>query len=294
MEIGRARRELSAAVRRALGVPGEALPPATDPEVAFLDPRGVARRVHADLPSMMVGGLGALLLQTLHPLAMAGVAEHSTYEDDPMGRLQRTAAFVAATTYGTKEQAGQAIDHVRRLHRRVRGVAPDGRPYAADDPELLTWVHAAEMWSFLHAVQRYGPKRFSRAECDTYYAETSVVAYQLGAEWVPRSSDEMDAYLHRVRGDLYAGRQAMDARDFILRGMSRRPDDLAIHAVLVAAAVGILPDWARSELRLPSLPLVDALIVRPVARSLCTGVRWAVLPPRPAAEPPAGERARPD
>ena len=280
------RQDLRLGVRRSLGVPERPLEPASDPETAFLDPHGVARRVHADLPAMLVGGLAALLLQTLHPLAMAGVAEHSNYRDDPLGRLRRTAAFVGATTFGTKAQAQEAIDQVKRVHRRVRGVAPDGRPYSANDPELLTWVHAAEMWSFLQAVQRYGPARFDTEECDAYYAETSAVAYTLGAQWVPQSVDEMDAYFRRVRGELYAGSQALAARDFLLRGMGRRPEDRAVHAVLVGAAVGVLPDWARAELRIPSLPAFDALLVRPLARSLCSGLRWAVRTPGTGAVPP--------
>ncbi len=281
------RQDLASAVRRSLGVPGEPIEPAMDPATAFLEPGGVTRRVHADLPSMLVGGLAALLLQALHPLAMAGVAEHSNYADDPHGRLRRTAAFVGVTTYGTKDQAREAIEQVRRVHRRVRGIAPDGRPYAADDPELITWVHSAEMWSFLRAVQKYGPVHFSRAECDAYFAESAVVAYELGAHWVPRSVDEMTAYLRRVRTDLYAGPQAREARDFLLRGVGRRPEDRAVHMVLVAAAVGILPGWARAELGIPWPPLFDELVVAPTARALCSALRWALAPGRSPNAPAA-------
>src|SRR4249920_2024673 len=109
-------------------------------------------RVHADA-SVFVGALRALLLQSLHPLAMAGVADHSDYRADPWGRLQRTARFLAATTYGTEDQADQACATVRRVHRRVHGIAPDGRRYDANDPHLLTWVHIAEADSFLAAYQ---------------------------------------------------------------------------------------------------------------------------------------------
>ena len=113
------------------------------------------RRVHADA-SMFVGGLRALLLQSLHPLAMAGVAEHSDYRGDPWGRLQRTSTFLAVTTFGPAAEAQRAVDRVRGIHRRVSGVAPDGRPYAAGDPHLLEWVHIAEVDSFLLAHQLYG------------------------------------------------------------------------------------------------------------------------------------------
>jgi uncharacterized protein (DUF2236 family) len=249
-----------------------------DPEEAFMPVGGVARRVHADLGSMMIGGLGALLLQALHPLAMAGVADHSSYRQDPLGRLERTAAFVAATTYGSRDDAARAIEQVRAVHRGVRGVAPDGRTYEAEDPDLLTWVHAAEVCSFLGAGLRYGAIRLSSAERDRYYEETARVAVALGAHWVPRSAAEMDAYLRRVRPELYAGPQAMEARDFLVRGVGRRPEDRAVHAVLVGAAIGLLPRWARSELRIVQVPFSDRAFVRPAAALLCAGVRWAVRP----------------
>src|SRR3954447_21300232 len=117
----------------------------------FADDRPI-RRVHGDA-SMFVGGLRALLLQSLHPLAMAGVAEHSDYRGDPWGRLQRTSTFLAVTTFGPAQDAQRAVDKVRGIHRRVRGTAADGRSYDASDPHLLEWVHIAEVDSFLLAHQ---------------------------------------------------------------------------------------------------------------------------------------------
>ncbi|MGH9091586.1 MAG: oxygenase MpaB family protein [Acidimicrobiales bacterium] len=268
-------------VRRALGAPARsARRPEPDPDRAFLSPGGVARRVHGDLPPMVIGGLSALLLQSLHPLAMAGVAEHSNYADDPLGRLRRTAAFVGATTFGSVDDAHEAIARVQEVHHRVRGVAPDGRPYSAGDPELVTWVHVAEVWSFLRAAERFGERVVTPEDRDAYLHETAPLALHLGAEWVPRSVDEVHAYLRRVRPQLYAGTQAMAARRFLLRGVARTPDDRAVYAVITAAAVGLLPGWARRELRLPRPPLVDALVVTPVARAFCSGLRWAVPPAR--------------
>lgn len=272
------REDLRRDVRRSLGASGRPLRAVTDPAEAYLDPDAVARRVHGDLPSMLIGGLTALFLQSLHPLAMAGVADHSRYEDDPLGRLRRTAAFVGYTTFGTEDEARQAIETVQRVHHRVRGVAPDGRPYSASDPELVTWVHAAEMWSFLAASRRYGTLRLTAEERDRYYAETAPVAYELGAEWVPRSADEMEAYFRRVRGELFAGAQARYARDFLLRGVGRRPEDRLLYSVIVGAAVGLLPVWARRELELATLPVFDVVSV-PVIRIFCAGLRWAVQPP---------------
>lgn len=277
------RADVQRSVRRAFGLRGEPPPRTTDPARAFLAPGSVAREVHGDLPSMVIGGLAALLLQTLHPLAMAGVADHSNYREDPIGRLRRTAAFVGATTFGTTEAAERAIAQVRRVHRRVVGTAPDGRPYAADAPDLVTWVHVAEAWCFLQAAQRYGPRRLTAAELDRYLVETAAVPRALGAHWVPESMDEVEAYFRHVRPALYAGPQAREARDFLLRGVGRRPNDRAVYTVIVAAAVGLLPDWARRELGLAAPPIagptVDAVLVTPLGRAFCAAVRWSV--PRP-------------
>jgi uncharacterized protein (DUF2236 family) len=289
---GPVRADLTRGVRRALGVSERPRPRETDPDLAFMHPASVTRRIHGDLPPMVIGGMAALLLQTLHPLAMAGVAEHSAYEDDPLGRLRRTAAFVGTTTYGTKEEARRAIALVRGVHRKVRGVAPDGRPYSANDPDLLTWVHVAEMASFLAAVQRYGSERFTGEEADAYFAETSLLALELGAQWAPRSRAEVTAYFARMRPELYAGDQAIEARDFLFRGLARRPQDRASHTIVVAAAVSVLPGWARAALRIPNPPLFDQTVVVPVTRLWCGGLRWALSGGNP--DPAAPEQASPD
>jgi uncharacterized protein (DUF2236 family) len=227
---------------------------------------------------MVVGGLAALLLQTLHPLAMAGVADHSNYQEDAIGRLRRTAAFVGATTYGTVEQATRAIEDVRKVHRHVHGRAPDGRRYSANDPDLLTWVHVAEMSSFLAAAERYGPHRFRADERDRYFAETAVVARSLGARWVPETADEVEAYFKRIRPELYAGPQAKEARDFLLRGVARKPNDRAVYTGIVSAALTVVPRWARAELGIPTLPFVDDLMIAPLGKAFCGALRWTLRP----------------
>jgi len=277
------RSDMRRSVRRSLGVPGEPPPRSVNEGEAYMAPDGMARRVHGDLAAMVVGGLAALMLQTLHPLAMAGVADHSNYREDPIGRLRRTANFIGTTTFGTVEEAQVAIDRVKSVHRRVHGTAPDGRPYNAGDPDLLTWVHVAEVASFLAGTQRYGPSRLSREDCDRYLEETAPIALALGAEWVPVTVDEMDAYFARMRPTLYAGAQAKEARDFLLRGVAKRPNDRLVHAMIATAAVSVLPDWARTELQIPAIPLVNGLVedllVAPMARAFCAAIRWTVTPP---------------
>jgi uncharacterized protein (DUF2236 family) len=207
-------------------------------------------RVHADA-SMFVGGLRALLLQSLHPLAMAGVAGHSGYRSDPWGRLQRTSHFLATTTFGTVAHAERAIAHVRDIHVRVRGRAEDGRAYAASDPHLLDWVHLAEVDSFLRCFQLFGPEPLGPDEADEYVRQTAAVAARLGATAPPTSVAELDARLAAFRPELAATAACRDAARFLLLDpplpLAARPG----YGLLAAGAVASLPGWARRELRLP-------------------------------------------
>ena len=265
-------------LRRSISGTSKPPPRCLDPELSFLPPDGVARLVHSDLPSMLIGGISALLLQSLHPLAMAGVAEHSNYQSDPLGRLRRTATFVGTTTFGSVGDAEQAIAQVQRVHRRVKGVAPDGRAYSAADPELVTFIHVAEMSSFLESGRRFGPHPLSPEQCDQYYAEVAPVAMSLGAEWVPRSHLEVEGYFGRIRPELYAGPQALQARDWLRRGVATRPEERAVYAVLLAAGVSILPPWARRELKLSAPSSLDLLLdtttVIPLTRAVSATMRW--------------------
>ena len=268
-------------VRRSMGMTGTPAPACTDPDRSYVPPDSVVRRVHGDLPSMLVGGLSALLLQMLHPLAMAGVAQHSNYRDDPLGRLERTASFLTSTTFGTVEEARTAIARVRGVHRRVRGVAPDGRRYAASDPDLVTWVHASEVSSFLAAARVYGPHPPTPAEADAYLDTMARVALDLGATDVPRSTADLEAYFTGMRPHLRLTPEARAARNFVLRGVGRWPHEVATYGLLIGAAQGVLPGWARRGLRLPVVPAADLLAVRPTVRLLGSAVRWVVTPPRP-------------
>ncbi|HEX7094725.1 MAG TPA: oxygenase MpaB family protein [Acidimicrobiales bacterium] len=243
-------------------------------------PDSVTWRVHAD-PSMFIAGLRALLIQTLHPLAMAGVAEHSDYRNDPLGRFQRTVQFVAVTTYGTTAEANAAIERIRRVHDHVTGIAPDGRPYAANDPHLLGWVHLTEVDSFLGAYQRYSTAPLTDAEADQYVAEMARLGRLIGAEDPPESVDEMQAALERFRPELRAGRQARDAVRFLLVPpfpLLARP----AYGITAAAAVSLLPPWAQRMLWLPVAPGVEPLVVRPAATLLVRVLGWALAPEPPA------------
>ncbi|OWY63134.1 hypothetical protein B7486_54740 [cyanobacterium TDX16] len=258
-----------------------------------LGPDSVAWRVHAD-PAMFVGGLRALLVQTLHPLAMAGVHDHSDFRNDPFGRLHRTSAFVGSTTYGSWEQALHAVGVVRRVHVHVRGTAPDGRPYEASDPHLISWVHVAEVDSFLRAYQRYGSRPLSPAEADQYVDELATVAELLDAETVPRSVAELREVLEAFRPELEVGDQARETVRFLMWP----PVPLAMrgaYGLVAAAAVGLLPGFARRDLGLPTVPFADPLVVRPatVVATRSLGFVLGRLPTPDEVQAAAAQRAQP-
>lgn len=227
-------------------------------------------QVHADA-SMFAGGIAALLLQSMHPLAMAGVAGHSGYRADPWGRLARTSHYLATTTYGTIEHAERAIGAVRAVHERVRGRAPDGRSYRASDPDLLRWVHVAEVWCFLAAHQRYGAEPLTTAAADTYVAQTARAAALLGATDLPSSVHELRSTLMAYRSQMVATPQALDAAKFLLREpplpLAARPG----YRMLANGAVQILPAWARAELKLKRRPYADM-----AGRLGTRAIRWGM------------------
>ncbi|MGZ5390877.1 MAG: oxygenase MpaB family protein [Mycobacterium sp.] len=233
------------------------------------------RQVHADA-SMFVGGLRALLLQSLHPLAMAGVAEHSDYRGDPWGRLQRTSTFLAVTTFGPAADAQRAVDRVRGIHRRVSGVAPDGRPYAAGDPHLLEWVHIAEVDSFLLAHQLYGAHPLDQSGRDGYVADTARVAAALGVVDPPRTERDLTERIEAFRPELTSTQSAREAARYLLLTPPLPVVARAPYGLLAATSVAMLPAWARMPLRLPYVPPVEATLIRLSGRVVVGGIRWAL------------------
>jgi uncharacterized protein (DUF2236 family) len=235
----------------------------TAPDPGLFGPDSVSWRVHAD-PSMALAGLRALLLQAVHPLAMAGVAQHSDFRTDPWGRLFRTAEYVGVTTYGTTRDAQRAGAKVRGIHARLAGIEPESRtPYRVNDPDLLRWVHCCEVESFLTTAMRCG-LRVSRADQDAYYAEQRVGSALVGLDpdTVPDSVDAMARYFAEMRPALRVTAEARRAAAFVLwppmpalvqLGTPARPAWVA----LAAAAAAMLPRWARRLYRLPGIPTTD-------------------------------------
>jgi uncharacterized protein (DUF2236 family) len=225
----------------------------TDPaDDGFFGPASVTWRLHTDLTAP-VSGLRSLLLQALHPLAMAGVDQHSEWRDDPAGRFASTSAYVITTTYGDRAAARAAAARVRKIHEWVTGTDPvSGKPYEASDPALLIWVHAALVDSGLVAADRYG-LRLSDADKDQYVAEMTAAAELVGVPpasfadgGAPASVAELDAYFDAVRPSLATSRSTADIATYLLNMPDVEPELADVWDVLARAAVASLPGWARS------------------------------------------------
>ena len=234
------------------------------------------RRVHGDA-SMFVGGLRALLLQSLHPLAMAGVAGHSGYRGDPWGRLPAPATSSPPRRSAPTRRPARRSSGSSRCTPGSRGRAPDGRAYSAGDPHLLEWVHIAEIDSFLRAHQRYGSRPLDQAGCDGYVADTARIARELG---VTRPAA-------RPRRRSRSGSRPSDRSSQARPRPARRPGSCcstrrsrsparAPYALLAAAAVELLPPWARAPLRLPHLPVIGPTLVRGGGQVVTMGIRWVM------------------
>jgi uncharacterized protein (DUF2236 family) len=254
-------------------------------DFGLFGPGSAAWQLHDDI-SALVGGISSLYLQTLHPLAMAGVAEHSDYESDPFGRLQRTAAFVRITTFGSRGDVERIVAAVRKIHQGVVGTAPDGRLYAATDPDLAVWVHATEYMGYLKGARVYHRTKITPAMADRYLAEGAVVAEMLGARNVPRSVAEMRAYFERVKPELVYGEQARRAFRWLMDPPAGDALQRAAYAVMRRGALELLPRWGREMLEVPHPSTLEVMNTRATVHALLAVMRWGG-----SAEPSFRERA---
>ena len=238
-------------------------------------PGSACWKVHGDFTSMMVGGIAALFLQMLHPGALAGVWDHSNFRQDMSGRLRRTARFIAGTTYGSTAEAGALIAHVGQIHDRVAGRLPDGTPYSANDPDLLTWVHVAEVSSFLAAYLRYKDPSFPPSEQDRYFAEVAIIAEKLGAKNVPKSRAAVLAYLREIRPQLRYDDRTREVARALLSQRAPNPAAAPFLALMFEAARDLLPDWAQ-RMHGFRAPVAGRPVVRLGVQGVGRMFRWAL------------------
>ncbi|WP_454886802.1 oxygenase MpaB family protein [Sphingomonas oryzagri] len=269
-----AKQALVRRVRAVFNDPAQGERPVLRSDDALYPRSSVIWRVHGDVTTMMVGGVSALLLQMLHPAVLAGVWDHSNFRTDMLGRLRRTARFIAQTTFGAREQADAAIATVKDVHRHVRGTLIDGTPYRADDPHLLGWVHVTEAISFLDAWQRYGARRLTAAEEDIYFVEFAAIAEALGAAPVPRSRTEADRLIATMRPELSVGDRTREVARIVLGQKPDRISAMPVQALTFQAAVDLLPDWARAMHDIPGSGIA-APVVGTGTMGLARTLRWA-------------------
>ncbi len=243
--------------------------PPGDP--GLFGPQSVIWQVHRDFTPMLCGGVSALLLQMLHPLALAGVWDHSNFREDMIGRLRRTSQFVSVTTFGPTAEAERLIAKVKAIHLRVTGVGSDGTPYAASDPALLTWIHVAESSRFLASHLRYRNPHLSRDLQDQYYREAARIAAALGATAIPQSCEEVEEYLQTMRPQLVCDERTQEVARILLKAPA--PSALArpLGRVVMQAGIDLLPErapqasarcWARRCATAPISARCGALLSR--------------------------------
>src|SRR5712692_1508469 len=233
----------------ASGVPEQ---PADD---GFFGPASVTWRISADLAGP-VAGLRALLMQALHPLAMAGVDQHSDWRQDPVGRLAATSAYVTTVSFGERAAAERAAARVRRIHDHVRGSDPvTGRAYAAGDPALLLWVHVALVDSAIVARRALGTP-LTAEDADRYVAEMVVAAELVGvpAAQVPASAAELASYIASARPGLRCTPAAAESMAYLLDPPGLDDDIAEIWQDVRDAAIATLPDWAIQLYGYPAPP----------------------------------------
>ena len=244
-------------------------------DAGLFGPGSASWKVHSDFNAMMIGGMSALLVQMLHPGALGGVWDHSNWRQDQLGRLRRTAQFIAGTTYGGTAQADKLITRIRGIHDHVHGTLPDGTRYAANDPALLTWVHVVETHSFLRAYLRYRNPLLPVAEQDRYFAETAVVAAKLGAGDIPQNRREIERYLRDIQPQLRFDARTREVSQNLLNAPAPTLATAAFGHLVRDAAIDMLPGWAASmhglHVAAPRRPAV-----RIGALAVGSMLRWAM------------------
>jgi|UniRef100_UPI0040479382 uncharacterized protein (DUF2236 family) len=222
------------------------LHPVGDP--GLFGPKSVTWQVHAHFASMMVGGLSSLLIQAMHPGALAGVWDHSNFRDDLKARLGRTAYFIAATTYGGTAMAKHVINHVNLVHAKVAGIRPDGVHYSARDPHLLKWVHLAEILSFLKAYRLHGDPSLPLFAQNQYIFEMAQIGEALGATELPRRLDDAQRMLLAYEAELVFDDRAREVIALIEHFPARIQDQPLVKLV-IQGAFQTLPQWVLEKMQ---------------------------------------------
>lgn len=218
-----------------------------DGEAALLPSRSVSWRIFKNPVTMFIGGVAAVILELAEPRVRTGVWTHTTFRTDPVSRLKRTGLAAMATVYGARSRSEAMIAGVRRVHERVSGETPDGRSYAASEPELLNWVQATASYGFVTAHDRFA-RRLSPGEIDQAYFEASIPGKLYGASWTPECAVEMNLYLESMLPNLEASAPLAEFLEIMTTAPIVPGAMRPIQRLLVRAAVSTTPEWAQEIL----------------------------------------------
>jgi uncharacterized protein (DUF2236 family) len=261
--------------------PTEFLYPPGDP--GLFGPDSVVWKVHGDFMSMMIGGISSLILQALHPLALAGVWDHSSFREDLKGRLGRTAFFIAATTYGNTEMATHAISRVKKIHASLQGIHPDGRTYRVSDPHLLYWVHLTEAYSFLNSHRIYVNPSISESDQNQYFAEMSKISEGLGCLMMDEyGNDQFARTISSVNHAIESYFPELEYSDRskwvvdLLENLPADPKTYVLNRLIVKAGFYNLPDWAYPMMNRPVPTKIERQLVNQSIHLIAKPVRWAM------------------
>jgi len=241
-------------------------------------PGSVSWEINGDLASVSAAGVGAILMEVLHPSVMHGVFTQSSYRINPYARSRNTLGYVLRTTFGNTEAATAVIENVKRIHGYVNGTRADGVAYRALDPELLAWVHTCIPWAIMMAFDRFN-RPLSRAEKDRYLTEQSVIGRMGGADWVPETLIELEDYIEKMRPCMAYNDQTLQFADFLL-GTSgdvattrrqRFESWMGLHGSMT-----MMPDWARKMTGTNHSKLFERYVLNPNEKLKYRIVRWAV------------------
>jgi uncharacterized protein (DUF2236 family) len=255
--------------------------PPGDP--GLIGPDSVSWEVNSDLASVSQAGLPAIILEILHPSVVAGVQDLSNYRDDPFQRARATLGYVLATTFGNTEAATALIERVRHVHSFVNGTRPDGVVYRALDPELIAWVHTCIPWMIMRTFEHVN-RPLSPEERDRYLSEQAVIGRMGGAQYVPATVAELDAYVDDMRPKLSVNAQTREFIDFMLTAPFL-PDlpaalDRQLHRLAFYAGMTRAPGWARELVGFDRPPALTRVLLEPMLHVDARRLRWAFATPR--------------
>lgn len=250
--------------------------PPGDP--GLIGPGSMTWRINGDIASVVVGGLGAIVMEILHPSVMAGVQDLSNYREEPERRGKTTFGYVVTTSFANTHAATRLINVVKKMHSQVNGTRPDGVPYRALDPELIGWVHTCIPWAIMTAYERYN-EPLSEEEKDRYLAEQALIGRMGGADDIPESAADLRDYVEAMRPKLAVTAQTLEFFEFLmtmpfgvpLPGPLSRP----MHRFQVEAGMSLMPAWARRMTGFDSLAIERRMVYGPSLASYARAIRWA-------------------